>query len=96
MRYNVMNLRAVWDGSTYVRDIEWGLADVGLSRHTATAQMIMRAMRVNETQGTIFLASVLSGADPEEPYLIADDDDIVRLWFCIVPDGQEPPSVADH
>jgi hypothetical protein len=96
MDYNVMSLRSVWKDSKGEHDTEWSLADLGISRNAAVAQMVMRAMRFNELEGTDFLEELLGGADPEKPRLIRDQDDAVYLWFCIVPDGKEPPVVTDR
>ena len=96
MDYDVMSLRSAWKNDKGVHDTEWSLADVGIPRETAIAHMVMRAMRLNEWAGVDFLEAILKGADPEKPYLIRDDRDEIYLWFCIVPDCKQPPTVTDR
>jgi len=87
-----MSLRSVWKNGKGEHDTEWSLAELGISREAAIADMIMRAMRFNELEGTFFLEEILKGADPEKPRLIRDERDEVNLWFCIVREDREPPS----
>lgn len=96
MDYNVMSLRSVWKDGNGEHDTEWSLSELGISREEAIADMIMRAMRHNELEGTYFLEEILKGADPEKPRLVRDEHDEVYLWFCIVPEDREPPVVTDR
>lgn len=91
-----MSLRSVWRDGKGEHDTKWSLADLGVSRETAIAQMVMRAMRFNELEGTDFLEEILKGADPEKPRLVRDENDEVYLWFCIVREDRVPPAVADR
>ena len=84
------------DGNVTRRDTEWGLADVGLSREGAIANMAMRAMRHVEWLGAILLQEILEGkADPEQPYLVNDEETGIYLWYCIVREDREPPAFPD-
>lgn len=85
------------DGKATRRDTQWGLEDVGLSREGAIASMAMRAMRHVEWHGTILLQEILEGrADPEQPYLINDEETGIYLWYCIVREDSEPPAFPDE
>lgn len=84
------------DGNVLRRDTKWGLAEIGLSREGAIANMVMRAMRHVEFRGEIFLEQIITGvANPEEPYLINDEETGVYLWYCIVREDREPPAFPD-
>lgn len=94
MDYNVMSFRSVFsDYRETERDTEWSLAEVGINREWAIANMVMRAMRHVEWRGELFLRDILEGtAEPEQPYLINDEESGVYLWFCIVRVDREPPA----
>lgn len=84
------------DGNVLRRDTKWGLADVGLSREGAIANMVMRAMRHVEWLGTLLIRDILEGkADPGQPYLVNDEETGLYLWYCIVREGCEPPAFPD-
>jgi hypothetical protein len=96
MDYNVLCFRSVWKDGKGTHDTEWHLADIGLSREWAIASMVKRAMRHDETLGEILLQNILQGGvEPEQPYLINDEETGVYLWFCIVPEGQELPPLPE-
>jgi len=83
-----------WKDCLAEHSTEWGLAEIGLSRDGAIANMVMRAMRHVEFRGEIFLEQILTGvANPEEPYLINDETTGIYLWFCIVREDRESPVV---
>ena len=74
-------------------DSKWGLADVGLSRNSAIAHMVLRATRWGDWGGAYLLTDILDGrADPETPHRVPDEEFERAAWFCIVrSDGPLPP-----
>lgn len=84
------------DGNATRRDTQWGLAEIGLNREWAIANMVMRAMRHVEWRGELFLRDILEGSvDPEQPYLVNDEETGIYLWFCIVREDRDPPALPD-
>lgn len=85
-----------WKDGLAEHGTSWGLAEVGLSREGAIANMVMRAMRHVEFRGETFLEQILTGvANPEEPYLINDEATGIYLWFCIVREDHQPPALPN-
>lgn len=91
-----MCFRTLWKEGNVEDGTGWGLAEIGLSREGAIANMVMRAMRHVEFRGEIFLEQILTGvANPEEPYLINDEASGIYLWYCIVREDREPPALPN-
>lgn len=90
-----MSFRSVFsDGNETERGTEWSLAEVGINREWAIANMVTRVMRHVEWRAELLLRDILEGtADPEQPYLINDEESGVYLWFCIVREDREPPAL---
>lgn len=82
---------------------EWFIANVGLRRNEAVAEMVMRAMRWNEWRGVGLLERILDGSvDPEKPSVVEGFPEPGYgppnpLWLCIAPEASpRPPLPPDR
>lgn len=87
-----MDYSAVSRRATAAAGSPWGLDDIGLDRHHATAAMIKRAMAYQEWEAELLLRDILAGRwDPQKPKLLGEGDEHGGVWFCITQEDRQPP-----